>query len=103
MYIILKNYFLNNIAFLNDSFLLFQSVSLIFKNILNYILHGSMLIFVKTDLKKNFYTLKFDSYMLLEEDLPKGFFRLLEVDNQVVLPVKTHIRLLVTASDVLHS
>ena len=41
--------------------------------------------------------------MISEEDLPKGFFRLLEVDNQVILPVKTHIRMLVTASDVLHS
>jgi heme/copper-type cytochrome/quinol oxidase subunit 2 len=27
----------------------------------------------------------------------------LEVDNRVVLPVNTHIRLLVTAADVLHS
>jgi cytochrome c oxidase subunit 2 len=28
---------------------------------------------------------------------------LLEVDNRVVLPVNTHIRLLITAADVLHS
>jgi cytochrome c oxidase subunit 2 len=28
---------------------------------------------------------------------------LLEVDNRVVLPVNTHIRILVTAADVLHS
>jgi len=45
----------------------------------------------------------FDSYMLDQESLPFGSFRLLEVDNAVVLPINTHIRLLVTASDVLHS
>jgi len=45
-----------------------------------------------------------DSYLLSTEDLaPNGSFRLLEVDHKVVLPVKTHIRLLVTAADVLHS
>jgi heme/copper-type cytochrome/quinol oxidase subunit 2 len=32
-----------------------------------------------------------------------GSFRLLEVDNRVVLPINTHIRVLVTSSDVLHS
>jgi hypothetical protein len=29
-------------------------------------------------------------------------YRLLEVDNRVLLPIKTHIRVLVTSSDVLH-
>ena len=48
-------------------------------------------------------TLNFDSYMISTNDLVKGSFRLLEVDNRVVLPVDTHIRLLVTAADVLHS
>jgi cytochrome c oxidase subunit 2 len=45
----------------------------------------------------------FDSYMLLEEDLTLGYLRLLEVDNRVVLPSKVHVRLLITAADVLHS
>lgn len=45
----------------------------------------------------------FDSYMLSTSDLIKGSFRLLEVDNRVVLPVNTHIRVLITAADVLHS
>jgi cytochrome c oxidase subunit 2 len=40
--------------------------------------------------------------MIPEEDLQAGHLRLLEVDNRVVLPVKTHIRVLVTAADVLH-
>jgi heme/copper-type cytochrome/quinol oxidase subunit 2 len=41
--------------------------------------------------------------MLADDDLSKGNFRLLEVDNRVVLPVNTHIRVLITAADVLHS
>lgn len=48
-------------------------------------------------------TLNFDSYMIATSDLSKGAFRLLEVDNRVLLPVNTHIRLLITAADVLHS
>jgi cytochrome c oxidase subunit 2 len=48
-------------------------------------------------------TLNFDSYMLNTNDLTLGSFRLLEVDNRLILPIKTHIRLLVTSSDVLHS
>ncbi len=47
--------------------------------------------------------ISFDSYMIATNDLTKGSFRLLEVDNRVVLPANTHIRLLVTAADVLHS
>jgi cytochrome c oxidase subunit 2 len=47
--------------------------------------------------------LEFDSYMLNINDMVKGTFRLLEVDNRVLLPINTHIRLLVTAADVLHS
>jgi heme/copper-type cytochrome/quinol oxidase subunit 2 len=42
--------------------------------------------------KKNFYNI-----------VPPYNSGLLEVDNRVVLPVDTHIRLLVTAADVLHS
>ena len=45
----------------------------------------------------------FDSYMVTEDDLTIGALKLLEVDNRVVLPVNTNIRLLITSSDVLHS
>ena len=47
--------------------------------------------------------LSFDSYLLDESDLENGHLRLLEVDNRVVVPVDTHVRLIVTSSDVLHS
>ncbi len=48
-------------------------------------------------------TLEFDSYMVPTSDLNKGDFRLLEVDNRLVVPINTHVRVLVTAADVLHS
>jgi len=48
-------------------------------------------------------SINFDSYMIPEEDLTaQGPLRLLEVDNRIVLPINTHIRLIVTAADVLH-
>jgi len=40
--------------------------------------------------------------MLSAEDLTLRTFRLLEVDNRVILPIKTYICLLITAADVLH-
>jgi len=48
-------------------------------------------------------SLDFESYMVPEFDLKLGQLRLLEVDNRVVLPTNTHVRVLVTAADVLHS
>lgn len=45
----------------------------------------------------------FDSYMLDEGDLAEGDLRLLEVDNEIVLPVNTHVRIMITGADVLHS
>lgn len=45
----------------------------------------------------------FDSYTKSDDDLLPGELRLLEVDNRVLLPIHTPIRLLVTAEDVIHS
>lgn len=47
--------------------------------------------------------ISFDSIMLEDDELKPGDHRLLEVDNRVVVPVNTTIRLIVTASDVIHS
>jgi heme/copper-type cytochrome/quinol oxidase subunit 2 len=47
-------------------------------------------------------TILFDSYLIPEEDLQVGQLRLLEVDNRVVIPAETHIRLIITDADVLH-
>ena len=48
-------------------------------------------------------SITFDSYMIPDDDLELGQLRLLEVDNRVVVPVNTHIRVVITAADVLHS
>ena len=48
-------------------------------------------------------SIAFDAYLVQEDDLIKGELRLLEVDNRVLVPTDTHIRVLVTSSDVLHS
>nr|YP_073351.1 cytochrome c oxidase subunit II [Graptacme eborea]AAT98394.1 cytochrome c oxidase subunit II [Graptacme eborea] len=47
--------------------------------------------------------IEYDSYMLPEEDLYTGEFRLLEVDNRVIMPMMTDSRILVSSSDVIHS
>ena len=41
--------------------------------------------------------------MLPTKLLKNGEFRLLEVDNRLIVPINTEIRLLVTASDVIHA
>jgi cytochrome c oxidase subunit 2 len=48
-------------------------------------------------------SIDFDSYMVPESDLELGQFRLLDVDNKMMIPVDCHIRLIVTGSDVIHS
>jgi cytochrome c oxidase subunit 1 len=48
-------------------------------------------------------TVKFDSYMIHEAELNIGDLRLLKTDMPLFLPKNTHIRLLITSSDVLHS
>ena len=47
-------------------------------------------------------SLNFASYIVQEDDLAIGSLRLLEVDNRVVVPTNTHVRVIVTAADVLH-
>nr|YP_009689710.1 cytochrome c oxidase subunit 2 [Wyeomyia confusa]QEE94452.1 cytochrome c oxidase subunit 2 [Wyeomyia confusa] len=51
----------------------------------------------------NFLNLEFDSYMIPSNNLETNGFRLLDVDNRIILPFNNQIRILVTASDVLHS
>lgn len=45
----------------------------------------------------------FTSYMLDSEKLKPGQLRLLDVDNQLVLPVGKNVRILTTSADVIHS
>nr|AII02369.1 cytochrome c oxidase subunit II [Phyllonorycter froelichiella] len=47
--------------------------------------------------------ISFDSYMIPSNELNMNNFRLLEVDNRIILPMKTQIRIMITSSDVIHS
>nr|CBL58216.1 cytochrome c oxidase subunit 2 [Micropsectra borealis]CBL58217.1 cytochrome c oxidase subunit 2 [Micropsectra borealis] len=49
----------------------------------------------------DFNNIEFDSYMTSSNTLDS--FRLLDVDNRIILPINNQIRILVTATDVLHS
>jgi cytochrome c oxidase subunit 2 len=51
----------------------------------------------------DFINLEIDSYITQTQDLNPGDFRLLEVDNRIVVPIQLEIRILITAADVLHS
>nr|YP_010463398.1 cytochrome c oxidase subunit II [Cryptoperla kawasawai]UUK29374.1 cytochrome c oxidase subunit II [Cryptoperla kawasawai] len=51
----------------------------------------------------DFMQVEFDSYMIPYNEMSSDGFRLLDVDNRAVLPMNTQIRILVTATDVLHS
>nr|YP_010116689.1 cytochrome c oxidase subunit II [Iotaphora admirabilis]QPL16797.1 cytochrome c oxidase subunit II [Iotaphora admirabilis] len=51
----------------------------------------------------DFYNIEFDSYMIPKNELSINNFRLLEVDNRIILPMNNQIRILVTATDVIHS
>nr|AGO32969.1 cytochrome oxidase subunit II [Phallosphaera gravelyi]AGO32971.1 cytochrome oxidase subunit II [Phallosphaera gravelyi]AGO32973.1 cytochrome oxidase subunit II [Phallosphaera gravelyi] len=51
----------------------------------------------------DFNDIEFDSYMIPTNELSLDNFRLLDVDNRVVLPMNSQIRILVTAADVIHS
>ena len=47
-------------------------------------------------------SIEFDSYMVPTSDLEDGDLRLLEVDNRVIIPVNTQVRVVITAADVIH-
>nr|YP_011010318.1 cytochrome c oxidase subunit 2 [Metrocoris vietnamensis]YP_011010331.1 cytochrome c oxidase subunit 2 [Metrocoris quynhi]YP_011010409.1 cytochrome c oxidase subunit 2 [Metrocoris stranguloides]YP_011026024.1 cytochrome c oxidase subunit 2 [Metrocoris bilobatoides]WPW46933.1 cytochrome c oxidase subunit 2 [Metrocoris vietnamensis]WPW46946.1 cytochrome c oxidase subunit 2 [Metrocoris quynhi]WPW47024.1 cytochrome c oxidase subunit 2 [Metrocoris stranguloides]WQM87309.1 cytochrome c oxidase s len=51
----------------------------------------------------DFKNIEFESYMKPTNEILKNEFRLLETDNRIVLPINNQIRILVTATDVLHS
>nr|AAT97362.1 cytochrome c oxidase subunit II [Psectrocladius sp. EW77] len=51
----------------------------------------------------DFKNIEFDSYMIPTNELELNSFRLLDVDNRIILPVNNQIRILVSAADVLHS
>nr|YP_009176325.1 cytochrome c oxidase subunit II [Megaphragma amalphitanum]ALI86574.1 cytochrome c oxidase subunit 2 [Megaphragma amalphitanum] len=50
----------------------------------------------------DFYMVNFDSFMINDFD-NKMMFRLLDVDNRLIIPMNNQIRFLVNSSDVIHS
>nr|ACR10438.1 cytochrome c oxidase subunit II [Eucoptacra binghami] len=51
----------------------------------------------------DFKNIEFDTYMNKESELEMESFRLLDVDNRTIIPLNSEVRVLTTASDVLHS
>nr|YP_009110213.1 cytochrome c oxidase subunit II [Nomophila noctuella]AIW64979.1 cytochrome c oxidase subunit II [Nomophila noctuella] len=51
----------------------------------------------------DFNNIEFDSYMIPMNEMNNNNFRLLDVDNRIILPMNNQIRILVTATDVIHS
>nr|WGO58018.1 cytochrome c oxidase subunit II [Rhabdoblattella disparis] len=51
----------------------------------------------------DFLKVEFDSYMTPQNEMTSSDFRLLDVDNRAALPMNTFIRIIITATDVLHS
>lgn len=51
----------------------------------------------------DFIKIEFESYIKKTEDLDKNEYRLIEVDNRIILPFNTKTRILVTSTDVIHS
>lgn len=51
----------------------------------------------------DFTNIEFDSYIVPTDELQTGEYRLLEVDNRIVVPINLEVRMLITAADVIHS
>nr|ABY55895.1 cytochrome oxidase subunit II [Pterostichus lama] len=51
----------------------------------------------------DFKMLEFDSFLISSSEMNDNNFRLLDVDNRIILPFNAQIRVLVTATDVIHS
>ena len=51
----------------------------------------------------DFSGIEFDSYIIPQNEISLDTFRLLDVDNRIILPINNQIRILVSATDVLHS
>ncbi len=85
-----------------DSIDRFATLEMMYKD-MGYLKNRSLLSYLYTPVVIPETTIKFDSYMIHEAELNTGDLRLLKTDMPLFLPKNTHIRLLITSSDVLHS
>nr|QTH79136.1 cytochrome c oxidase subunit II [Taxoblenus sinicus] len=51
----------------------------------------------------DFKNIEFDSYMKSKNNLNKNSFRLLDVDNNMIIPMNSQMRIIVSSTDVIHS
>lgn len=51
----------------------------------------------------DFINLEFDSYIIPSNEIEINIFRLIDVDNRIIVPLNSQVRTLITAADVLHS
>lgn len=51
----------------------------------------------------DFKNIEFDSYIIPSSEIKNWNFRLLDVDNRIIIPFNSKIRIIVTATDVVHS
>nr|YP_009745934.1 cytochrome c oxidase subunit II [Trichosia lengersdorfi]QIH95792.1 cytochrome c oxidase subunit II [Trichosia lengersdorfi] len=51
----------------------------------------------------DFKMIEFDSYMIPNNEFSLNNFRLLDVDNRIIMPTNLKIRILITSADVIHS
>nr|YP_003331005.1 cytochrome c oxidase subunit II [Adelium sp. NCS-2009]ACM45065.1 cytochrome c oxidase subunit II [Adelium sp. NCS-2009] len=51
----------------------------------------------------DFKNTEFDSYMIPIQEMKDFNFRLLDVDNRMIIPFKSQVRMLISAADVIHS
>lgn len=51
----------------------------------------------------DFKNVEFDSYIIPSQEINNFNFRLLDVDNRIVIPFMSQIRIIVSAADVIHS
>ena len=92
----------SNRLFDYDSIDRFAAMEMMYKD-MGYLKDRSLLSYLYIPMVIPETTIKFDSYMIHEAELNLGDLRLLKTDMPLFLPKNTHIRLLITSSDVLHS
>ncbi len=92
----------SNKLFDYDSIDRFAAMEMMYKD-MGYLKDRSLLSYLYIPMVVPETTIKFDSYMIHEAELNLGDLRLLKTDMPLFLPKNTHIRLLITSSDVLHS
>lgn len=51
----------------------------------------------------DFLNIEFDSYIIPSKEINSFNFRLLDVDNRVIIPFKSQIRIIISSTDVIHS